>query len=126
MTEEIKKEEIKVEDVKAEDVKIENKSLLIGLFEFLKDNAIIGMAIGVVVAQIVKDLVDSLVKGVLMPLIGLMMPGDGMGEVIYLINGIEFNFGIVINSALTFLIVMTILYIVVKRILKMEDILVKK
>jgi large conductance mechanosensitive channel len=126
MTEETKKEEINGEDVKTEETKKEYKSLVKGLFDFLKDNAIIGMAIGVVVAQIVKDLVDSLVKGVLMPLIGLMMPGDGMGEIIYLINGIEFNFGIVINSALTFLIVMTILYIVVKWILKMEDILVKK
>lgn len=106
--------------------KKEYKSIIKGLFEFLKDNAIISMAIGVVVAQIVKDLVDSLVAGVLVPLISLMVPGEGLGTLIYLVNGIEFNIGIIINSFLTFLIVMTILYIVVKRILKMEDILIKK
>jgi len=114
------------EEIKPEEAKKEYKSIVKGLFEFLKDNAIIGMAIGVVVAQIVKDLVDSLVKGVLMPMIRLMLPGDGMSEIIYLVNGIEFNFGIVINSALTFIIVMTILYIVVKRILKMEELPIKK
>lgn len=119
MTEEVKTE---VETT----TKNEEKSLLKGLIEFLKDNAIIGMAIGVVVAQIVKDLVDSLVKGVLVPLISLTVPGEGLGTLIYLINGIEFNIGIIINSFLTFLIVMTILYVVVKRILKMDDILVKK
>lgn len=113
------------EEIKTE-IKSENHSLFRGLIEFLKDNAIIGMAIGVVVAQIVKDLVDSLVKGVLVPLISLAVPGEGLGTLIYLVNGIEFNIGIIINSFLTFLIVMTILYIVVKRILKMEDILVKK
>ncbi|MBU4216612.1 MscL family protein [Candidatus Parcubacteria bacterium] len=107
-------------------IRDKHKSLWVGLFEFLKNNAIIGMAIGVVVAQIVKDLVDSLVKGILMPSINLMIPGEGVSQLVYLVNGVEFNIGIVINSALTFLIVMTILYIVVKKILKMEDVLVKK
>jgi len=106
--------------------KIKEKSPLAGLISFLKDNAIIGMAIGVVVAQIVKDLVDSIVKGIFLPLISLVVPGGSLSQLVYVVNGVDFNVGVVLNSLLTFLIIMTLLYVVVKKILKMEDVIVKK
>jgi len=105
---------------------VENKSLIKGLFEFLKENSVIGMAIGVIVAQISKDLIDSIVKGVFTPLIGLLIPGKGFERLAFAVNGSRFDFGIIVSNTLTFFIVMTILYVVVKKILKRDDLIVKK
>jgi large conductance mechanosensitive channel len=78
------------------------------------------LAIGVIVAQISKDLVDSLVAGLLMPLIKLIIPVQGVENLSFTVKGIVFNFGNILNNLLTFLIVLTILFIVIKKILKKD------
>ena len=94
-----------------------------GLFEFLKEYSIIGMAIGVVFGQVSKDLVDALVRGIFMPCINLIIPGESLEKMVMVVNGTRFDFGLVLNTLLTFLIVMTFLYVLVKKILKREDLL---
>lgn len=123
MSEEIKKEEeVKIEEAKKE----EKKHLLTGLLNFLKEYSVIGMAIGVITAQISKDLIDSIVKGLFMPLITLLIPGKGLEGLTFVVGGSKFDLGVVINNLLTFFIVMTILYIVVKKLLKRDDLIAKK
>jgi len=102
------------------------KEPLKGLFEFLKEHSVIGMAFGVIVAQISKDLVDALVKGVFTPLISLVIPGRSLEKLSIIVNGSRFDFGVVISAFLTFLIVMTFIYILVKKILNRSDLLAKK
>ena len=96
-----------------------------GLLEFLKEYSVIGLAIGVIVAQISKDLIDSIVKGIFTPLIDLIVPGEKFSNLTFQLGGAWFNIGSIISSFLTFIIVMVILYIVVKKILKRGD-LIKK
>lgn len=117
MSEEIK-EEIKNEEQTKQKPKFGQE-----LIEFLKEYSVIGMAIGVIVAQISKDLVDSIVKGVFTPFINLIVPGDKIDNLIFMIGGSKFDVGIIINALLTFAIVLIVLYIIVKKILKREDLL---
>jgi large conductance mechanosensitive channel len=96
------------------------------LIAFLKEYSVIGMAIGVIVAQISKDLVDAVVKGVFTPFINLIVPGDKINNLSFVVNGAKFDIGIIVNSLLTFLIVMIALYVIVKKILKRDDLLKNK
>lgn len=97
-----------------------------GLIDFLKEYSVIGLAIGVVVGQASKDLVDSLVKGVFMPMVELLVSRDKFDNLIFIIRGVSFNIGSVLSSLLTFLIVMSLLYFVVKKIIKNDNFLPKK
>jgi len=101
------------------------KSFWQELLQFLKQYSVIGLAIGVITAQASKDLVDAIVRGVFSPLIKLIAP-EGFSDLNFKLGSVVFEFGIVINAALTFIIVMSFLYIVVKKIIKNDELLEKK
>jgi large-conductance mechanosensitive channel len=103
----------------------EKQSFAKGLFAFLKEYSVIGLAIGVIVAQISKDLIDSIVKGIFTPFIQLIIPGGGFQNLAFYIKDVKFDAGLIISNFLTFIIVLTILYILIKKILKKEDLLKK-
>jgi len=74
-----------------------------GLFEFLKEYSVIGLAIGVIVAQTSKDLIDSIVKGVFTPFINLIVPGEKFSNLAFSIAGTRFDIGSIVSSFLTFI-----------------------
>lgn len=117
-----------MEGIKNDNVlKNKNKtSFLKGLVEFLKEYSVIGLAIGVIIAQVSKDLIDSIVKGLFTPFIDLIVPGEEFSNLVFYLAGARFDIGAIISSLLTFLIVMVILYAVVKKILKKDDLIKKK
>lgn len=102
------------------------KSFFKELFDFLKEYSVIGLAIGVIVAQISKDLIDSIVAGILTPFIKIIIPSQGIQTLSFSLRGVVFNFGIILNNLLTFLIILTILFIIIKKILKKDSWLSKK
>ncbi|MFA4941363.1 MAG: MscL family protein [Patescibacteria group bacterium] len=115
-----------MEQEKKQEISTEKKkSFAKDLLEFLKEYSVIGLAIGVIVAQTSKDLIDSIVKGLFTPFIDLIVPGDKFSNLAFFIAGARFDIGSIISSSLTFVIVMVILYVVVKKILKRDD-LIKK
>jgi len=102
------------------------KSFWDGLFAFLREYSVIGLAIGVIIAQTSKDLVDAIVKGLFTPLIDLIVPGDKIKNLVFTVKGVGFDIGAVISAGITFIIVMALLYVIVKKILKKEDLIKKK
>jgi large-conductance mechanosensitive channel len=114
------------EEIKNEEQEKPKQTFGQELIAFLKEYSVIGMAIGVIVAQISKDLVDAVVKGVFTPFINLIVPGNKINNLSFVVNGAKFDIGIIVNSLLTFLIVMIALYVIVKKILKRDDLLKNK
>lgn len=102
------------------------KNFARGLIEFLKENSILGLAIGVIMAQTSKSVIDSIVNGLFTPLIGLVVPSSKIGNLVFQIKGVKFDFGSIISAALSFIITMTLLYVLVKKLLKKEELLQKK
>lgn len=100
-------------------------SFLKGLLDFLKEYSVIGLAIGVIIGQASRDLVDSLVKGLFMPFIELLISKDRFESLILTFRGVDFDFGKVVSSSLTFLIIMILLYFVVKKVMKSDKLLPK-
>jgi large-conductance mechanosensitive channel len=96
------------------------------LFKFLSEYSVIGLAIGVIIAQASKSVVDAIVAGFFTPLIKLIVPGSEFEKLIFTVKGVKFDVGSIIDSLLTFFIVLIILYVIIKKILKKEDLLRKQ
>lgn len=122
---EIGKEKVKEIKEKASK-RISRYKFLRGLIDFLKEYSVIGLAIGVIVAQTSKDLVDSLVKGFFMPLVELLVSKEQFENLIFVFRGVSFDVGQILSSLITFFIIMTLLYFIVKKIIKDDKFLPKK
>jgi len=104
----------------------EKKKFFSDLFSFLKEDSVIGLAIGVISAQITKDFIDAFVKNLFWPLLNLVIPNEKFKDLKFVIKGSVFDIGAIINAGLTFLIVLIMLYVIVKKILKKDELLKKK
>ncbi len=127
----MEKNDLKIENSNSVDDKLRTKAIvrsrfLKGLIDFLKEYSVIGLAIGVVVGQTSKDLVDSLVKGIFMPIVELLVSKDKFDNLVFSIKNVSFDVGSVLSSFITFLIVMSLLYFIVKKIIKNDNFLPKK
>ncbi|MFA5622740.1 MAG: large conductance mechanosensitive channel protein MscL [Candidatus Dojkabacteria bacterium] len=97
----------------------------------LKDN-VISLAVGVIIGVAFKDLVDVLVKNVFTPPIGYLTANLDFSELFITLgkkqydtlleaqqaNAVVIQYGLVLNSVITFLITAIILYIIVRAINK--------
>lgn len=118
-------EELKSKE-KSEEIKKPSRSLFSGLLDFLKEYSVLGLAIGLIIGQSSKELVDSIVNGIFMPFVQLIISKDKFDSLNIIFKGVTFDFGKVIGTLLTFLIIMFLLYFIVKKIIKKEELLKKK
>lgn len=92
------------------------------LFEEFKNFAfkgnVIDLAVGVIIGAAFGKIIDSLVKNIIMPLIGVIMPGEqGYLGWVWEINGKEVPFGLFLGEVVNFLIVALALYIFIVKFL---------
>ena len=88
---------------------------------FLKEYGVIGLALGVIIGSKAGELVTSIVDGLLMPIVGMLLPS---GDWQKLVVG-PFQIGIVLGALIKFIIVAYFVFFVSKRLLK-EDKVAKK
>ncbi|MFA5644286.1 MAG: MscL family protein [Patescibacteria group bacterium] len=119
MTEEKKPEAIS-------EIKEAPENFLKGLLSFLKEYSVLGLAIGLIIGQASKDLVDAIVNGLFMPFISLFISKDNLENLSFTIREVDFELGKVISSLLVFLIIMALLYFIIKKIVKNDSFLEKK
>ena len=92
-----------------------------GFMQFLKEYSVIGLAIGVIIGSKAGELVKAIVDGLMMPLIGMVLPG---GDWQTLMVG-PFAIGSVIAALINFIVVALLVYTFAKMVLK-EDKVGKK
>jgi len=88
--------------------------------EFLKDYSVIQLAVGVVIGNAVKELVSSLANNIIMPLVGIFTPSGAWRDIMFSIAGSEFKVGLLISSLIDFIIVALVVFLVAKKLLKVE------
>jgi len=93
---------------------------------FLHQYSVIGLAIGVVMGTAVNSLVQAIVQGLILPLIGLIIPNEGFQKLVFHVRGVDFKVGDVLSSLLQFVIIALLIYIVVNKLLRQEQLLAKK
>ena len=73
---------------------------------------VIDLAVGVIIGAAFGKIIDSLVKHIIMPFIGLFMPGDqGYAGWKWVVQGVEIPYGLFIGEIVNFLIVALALFI---------------
>lgn len=81
---------------------------------------VVDLAIGVIIAAAFGKIIDSLVKHIIMPLIGVIVPGEqGYLSWKWVINGKDVPYGLFIGEIVNFLIVALALYIFIVKFLGM-------
>jgi large conductance mechanosensitive channel len=92
------------------------------LFEEFKAFAfkgnVIDLAVGVIIGAAFGKIIDSLVKHIIMPFIGLFMPGEqGYLGWKWVVKGIEIPYGLFIGEIVNFLVVAMALFIFIVKFL---------
>jgi large conductance mechanosensitive channel protein len=82
--------------------------------DFISKYKILGMAIAIVIGLYLGLLIQALVAGLLIPLIGLAMPGINLSTHVVTVLGQEFTIGDFLIALITFIIVALIAFLVVK------------
>ena len=90
-----------------------------GFVDFLREQSVVGLAIGLVLGTQAKALVDQLIASFINPLVGLLLPGQGtLKEKIFTLHWghktAAFGWGAFVVSILTFVIVAAVVYFVFK------------
>jgi large conductance mechanosensitive channel len=90
-----------------------------GFMAFLREQSVVGLAIGLVLGTQAKALVDQLIASFINPLVGLLLPGEGtLKDKTFTVhwNGKEavFGWGGFVIALLTFVIVAAVVYYVFK------------
>jgi large conductance mechanosensitive channel len=79
---------------------------------------VIDLAVGVIIGAAFGKIVDSLVKQIIMPLIGTILPGEqGYLEWKWVINGKEIPYGLFLGEVVNFVIVALALFIFIVKFL---------
>jgi large conductance mechanosensitive channel len=85
---------------------------------FLKEYGVIGLAIAVIIGGKAGELVKAIVDGLLMPIVGLVLPGGDWQK--WTLG--PFAIGSVLAALLNFLIVAFLVYWFAKKVLKEETV----
>ena len=106
---------------------------------FINRGSAIDMAVGIIVGSVMTGLVNSLVKDVMMPPIGLLVGGVDFSQWFFVLGGGEpgavyetiaqaqaagattLNLGVFLNSVVSFIITMFAIFLFVRTLNKMRD-----
>ncbi len=106
---------------------------------FINRGSAIDMAVGIIVGSVMTGMVNSLVKDVMMPPIGLLVGGVDFSQWFFVLGGGEpgviyetiaqaqeagattLNLGVFLNSVISFLITMFAIFLFVRTLNKMRD-----
>lgn len=106
------------------------KKQVSGFVDFLREQSVVGLAIGLVLGTQIKQLVDQLITSFLNPLIGLLLPGKGtLAEKTFTLHigpkSGTFGWGAFAATLISFVFVAAIVYYVFKG-LKLDKLTKKK
>lgn len=90
-----------------------------GFVDFIREQGVVGLAIGLALGAQVKSLVDQIIVSFVNPLVGLVLPGKGtLAEQTFHLNfrqkGADFGWGAFVAQLISFIVVAAIIYFVVK------------
>lgn len=88
--------------------------------EFISKGNVMDLAVGVIIGGAFKAIIDSLVKDILMPLIGGITGGVDLAALTLSIRGIKMSYGLFLNAIINFLIIAFVIFVIIKLLAKMK------
>ena len=93
--------------------------------DFLHEYKVMGLAIAFIIGTATKELVSSLVKNIVMPIITLFIPNGAWESATLTLGPIVLNWGAFLGQLINFLIIAWVVFVFAKYLLK-EDKVTKK
>lgn len=87
---------------------------------FISRGNVIDLAVGVVVGNAFKDIVNSLVDNIIMPLVGILIGGINFTTLSLTVWGVEVKFGLLLQSIVDFFIIAFCIFMAIKVINKLS------
>ena len=87
---------------------------------FISRGNVVDLAVGVVVGNAFKDIVNSLVDNIIMPLVGILIGGINFTTLSLSIWGVDIKFGLLLQSIVDFLIIAFCIFMTIKVINKLS------
>lgn len=88
--------------------------------EFISRGNVMDLAVGVIIGGAFKAIIDSLVKDILMPLIGGITGGIDISDLTFTIRGTAVAYGLFVNAIINFLIIAFVIFVMIKLLAKMK------
>lgn len=110
---------------------IKTPAWLQGFTDFVREQGVVGLAVGLILGVAAKSVVDSLVQNIFNPLIGLLYGGGDFSNRFICMKTVagecksKLGYGSFLNAVISFIIVAAVVYFVVKK-LKLDKLDIKK
>lgn len=86
-----------------------------GFMEFVREQGVVGLAVGFVLGGASKDVVSSLIENMVNPVLGLALGStEGLAGAVVMLAGAEIRYGAFLASLLDFLVVAAVVYYIVR------------
>lgn len=101
---------------------MEKSKGLIGEFkEFISRGSVMDLAVGIIIGGAFTAIVTSLVKDILMPIVGLILGGLDFAGLSFGIGSAQIMYGAFIQAIINFLIIAFVIFMIVKAMNKMKN-----
>ena len=87
---------------------------------FISRGNVVDLAVGVVVGNAFKDIVNSLVDNIIMPVVGILIGGVNFSNLSLTIWGVDIKFGLLLQSIVDFFIIAFCIFMAVKVVNKLS------
>jgi large conductance mechanosensitive channel len=131
MAEEEKRKTIRTGDVTVTLPVLKAPHWIQGFIDFIREQGVVGLAVGLILGLASKSVVDSFVKNIINPIVGVILGGNSLTSQTLCIqtnNGVcssTISYGQFLSDILSFIIILAIVYFVVKG-LKLDRLSKKK
>jgi len=97
-----------------------------GFINFVREQGVVGFAVGIILGGSVKDLVNSFVKNIIDPFVGLVLGKAGnLTEYSLTLGTVDIGWGSFVKGLIDFVVIALVVYISVK-VLKLDRLDKKK
>lgn len=90
------------------------KNKLAGFMDFIRNQGVVGLAVGFILGGAVAKMVTSLVDNVINPLIGAMLGKVDLVDKAFSMGGVSLKYGAFISTLVDFVIIAAVVYFGVK------------
>ncbi|MBI3792266.1 MAG: MscL family protein [Gemmatimonadetes bacterium] len=90
--------------------------------DFLKQYGVVGLAIAVIIGGKANAMVTAFVDGILMPIVGALIPGGAWRTATMDVGPVKFLLGPLLGAIIDFVIVAALVFAIAKTVLKQEKV----
>jgi len=94
---------------------MKKKKKIEGFVDFVREQGVVGLAVGFILGGSVKEVVSSLVEDIINPLLGVVLGGtEGLEMAVFNVGSVEIMWGSFVATLIDFLVIATVVYFGVK------------